>query len=546
MQFNFRQLRERFCLSSIQLIIFTVLFVSIAHNQKFFTLFINTINLLSLSGLAFFITIILLMFWFLATPLLLFAYSLWLKPLLSFLLILSAILGYYTQKLGVIFDEDMIQNIVDNITESNHREAVDLMSAPLFIYISLWGILPSILLWLVPIKNLPKLITNIWQRIKLILIPLLLAVLIFGLNYKYSVLFSRENRYLNSYITPSFALDAFGHWSFDKLQPPQELTINSNGAKQNKQSKNRIVGLMVVGETARADRFSLNGYARKTNPLLEKYGDITKPENSQLINFSNTSACGTSTAYSVPCMFYLFGANKYSPNIADFQENVLDVLEKAQIKVVWLDNNSGCKDVCNRVESLDIYKLKPEGFWDEEFTEFLDKYTNTDKDLLIVLHTLGSHGPNYFKRVPPKFRIFTPYCQSSAPETCSQEEINNSYDNTIYYTDYVLDKFINWLKNKSVNGDKTFMLYASDHGESLGENGIYLHGLPRVIAPKEQLQVPMILWLSENWQNINNKISRNVDKPLTHDNLPHTLMGMFAVESIHYKSELDLVNVINQ
>lgn len=119
---------------------------------------------------------------------------------------------------------------------------------------------------------------------------------------------------------------------------------------------------------------------------------------------------------------------------------------------------------------------------------------------MIVLHTIGSHGPTYYNRYPPQFRKFTPTCDTNEIQTCTKEQLVNTYDNTLVYVDYIVDKAINLLKEHQ---DKftTSLVYLSDHGESLGENGIYLHGLPYAIAPDSQKQVPMLLWLSEDYQN---------------------------------------------
>lgn len=169
---------------------------------------------------------------------------------------------------------------------------------------------------------------------------------------------------------------------------------------------------------------------------------------------------------------------------------------------------------------------------------------STNKDNLIVLHTMGSHGPKYFERFPDSAAVYKPYCKKASPEECNREEINNAYDNTIIYTDYFISQIIELLKRHENDYD-SFMIYVSDHGESLGENGVYLHGLPNFIAPEAQTHIPFILWFSDNFI-MNNNLDMNVLKHhassnYTHDNLSYTLLGLFGVKTKLYEKSLDIL-----
>jgi lipid A ethanolaminephosphotransferase len=257
-----------------------------------------------------------------------------------------------------------------------------------------------------------------------------------------------------------------------------------------------VVLVLVVGETARAANFSLNGHERETNPLLQR-------EN--VINFSNVTSCGTATAVSLPCMFSDLGKDRFDQKAAMHQGNLLDVLAKADIKVFWRDNNSGCKGICARIASEDLSNANVQGICDsgDRFDEILthglqERINIDDKPQVIVLHQKGSHGPAYFRRYPPLFEKFKPACQSVDLARCPAEEIRNAYDNTILYTDYVLAKVIDILKKSSDKVDGA-LLYVSDHGESLGEFGLYLHGAPRAIAPAVQYEIPMLAWFSSGF-----------------------------------------------
>ena len=301
--------------------------------------------------------------------------------------------------------------------------------------------------------------------------------------------------------------------------------------------------IFVVGETARSDHFSLNGYKRKTNPLLEK---------EDVISFKNLYSCGTSTAYSIPCIFSFYDRDEFSFNKAKSVYNILDILNNTKkIEILWRDNNSNSKGVALRVRYEDFKTPKnnpicKEGECrDEGMLSGLDRFIkeHPNKDILIILHQIGSHGPAYYKRYPKEFEKFTPVCKTNELQKCSKEEIVNAYDNTILYTDYFLAKVINFLKKYENKNYESAMIYVSDHGESLGESGIYLHGLPYFIAPKAQKNVASIIWLSEsikkdiNYSAVKNKINQ----PLSHDSIFHTLLGLFEVQTKLYKKEEDIL-----
>jgi len=159
-----------------------------------------------------------------------------------------------------------------------------------------------------------------------------------------------------------------------------------------------------------------------------------------------------------------------------------------------------------------------------------------------VLHQMGNHGPAYYKRYPKQFEQFTPACKTNQLEECSIEEINNAYDNAIRYTDYFLASTIKLLK-KYDNKFETSMVYISDHGESLGEKGIYLHGMPDFMAPDEQKNVGAIFWFGQHVDaKTRNTFSAKQSQMFSHDNIFHTLLGMFEIRTQAYDRELDMVS----
>lgn len=302
--------------------------------------------------------------------------------------------------------------------------------------------------------------------------------------------------------------------------------------------------LLVLGETGRAGNFSSNGYGRPTTPELEREGALT---------FRNAWSCGTSTAVSVPCMFSNLTQAGFESGQAH-REGLMDVLQRAGLAVLWIDNQSGCKGVCDRIphastgpsaapalcrdgECLDGAMLK--GL--DERVAALDP-RRVARGLVIVMHQMGSHGPAYHLRSPPEMKRFVPECTSAALQDCSRQDVVNAYDNSIVYTDHFLGQAIEWLKARSDRADAA-MMYVADHGESLGENNLYLHGMPYAIAPDVQKHVPWITWLSEGFQRTAGLspgcLRAARDRRVTHDNYFHSVLGLMDVRTAAYSRELD-------
>ncbi len=530
-------------LSSVQLILLVSAFITLIDNQVFFPALSQRLNILSISGAGFAVTFYLLMMGILVLFLLVFAQRYLLKIILVLFVLASAIMSYFSQKLGVIFDEDMIRNIVGTIKDNNWNEGMELLSPPLIFHVFLVGVLPSTIIILVKI-DYKKATSELVSRTACGLMVITAVTMMVMVNFKYFTYFSRENRDLRVWITPVFPMVSTYKYLVDHYQGSEAPFIRlGEDARQGTLVKRRTVGVVVLGETARADHFSLDGYTRKTNPMLEHEG---------VLSFLNVSSCGTSTAFSVPCMFSFLDRYHYTPEKAEKQSNVLDVLERAGVKTFWIDNNSSCKGVCDRIETK-VIRHNPDPtspyykngkYYDEKILEEALPYIRTSQlDILIVLHILGSHGPAYHRRFPGAFAKFTPYCQKNAPQECSDEEVSNAYDNSLLYTDYVLSRAITFLKQHT-DQYESFLVYISDHGESLGENGIYLHGLPYLIAPEAQTHIPFIAWFSSNYRDAHhidlNALRARADRPYSHDNLSHTLLGLFNVKSKIYRKGEDI------
>ena len=459
------------------------------------------------------------------------------KPVLIVVLLLSSLAASFMDSYGVVINDDMLQNAV----QTNMAEAADMLNFRLLAYLVMLGVIPAILIARLPLRWRGIRVEAI-ARGKLLAVVVLFMVgttLAFGGFY---ASFLREHKSLRSFANPGYFIYSAVKYSTGTLAVKGRQALIAVGADAiiPAGDVDRELFILVIGETARADRFSLNGYARDTNPQLRR---------ADAISFSNFRACGTSTAVSVPCMFSLIGMDKFDTKKGAAQENLLDVLTHAGVNVLWLDNNSDSKDVALRVpyqsyKSPDVNPVCDPECRDVGMLSALQKHIDAHPkgDIFIVLHQMGNHGPAYFKRYPPEFEKFKPACQSADLSQCSREEIGNAYDNAILYTDFFLGKVIDLLKDNDSKFE-TALLYVSDHGESLGEGGVYLHGLPPAIAPDAQLHVPAIMWLGSGFSDVDfPALRRKRDTRFTHDNLAHTVLGAMEVGTSIYRPELDILD----
>ncbi len=525
-----------------QLAMVAAAFIVAASNSKLFGSLFGKLDLNSLAGAGFFATLVLLMALVLLAIFLTVGFGWLLKAVIALFLIASAMLAYFCNELGVVFDEGMLGNIVETVRDNNIAEATELASAPLLVHVFLFGVLPALMLSFVQLQQ-RAVLRELGVRAVVLLSGLVLLAGITLPNYRYLTYFGRENNDLVVNVTPIYPLVSMVKLVRDNLRPERQFHVIDADAFERNTKERRSIGIMVVGETARADHFSMGGYGVKTNPRLEEIPGVI---------FATASSCGTSTLFSVPCMFSMRSRADYRPDEASTESNVLDILTTAGIRTVWVDNNSSCKNVCNRIENSNLRDEPDEtselysdmGYFDEILLQKIDPYLDAEgPDMLIVLHTLGSHGPAYSRRYPAEFGVFKPYCQQASPTDCTTEEVTNAYDNTIAYTDYLLSQLIQKLRDRSDDVD-TFLFYASDHGESLGEGGIYLHGLPYAIAPDAQKDVPFIFWASsdfyENRLGSPKLVATAGDERLSHDNISHTLLGIYDVDATSYSQELDV------
>ena len=467
-----------------------------------------------------------------------------LKPVITLFCVSAAFGAYFMMAYGVVIDKSMLVNAL----QTDMRETRDLLNWRLLATVLVLAVLPCVLLWRQHIR-LQSATRQAVSNLAALLASCVLLVVVLVLFFQSIASVMRNYPQVRYLINPLNSFYALGSVAMKPFQRNESAMLPLGkdatlGASYTAEAKPPLL-LLVLGETGRSVNFGVNGYARPTTPELSK-------EN--IASQRNAWSCGTSTAASVPCMFSNFGRANYESRPANY-EGLMDVLQHAGLAVLWLDNQSGCKGVCDRVPHVETSQLKLPGLcdgdecFDEVMLQGLDARIaalspeRRAKGVVVVMHQMGSHGPAYFKRSPAAYKKFLPECTNNSLQSCTTEGLLNAYDNSIVYTDHLLASSIQWLKAQAPHNAPA-MLYLSDHGESLGENNIYLHGMPYSMAPDVQKHVPWITWLSPEFEQRSRIftacLKQQLDAPISHDNYFHSVLGLMNVKTSVYVPTLDI------
>jgi len=535
-------IRRRPTLRANTLLLLATLFLMLAANGRFWHV-VLPLAPAGMAGAGFVLAVGALLLVLVAIVLLPLSFKPLFKPWLAFVLFVAAGAAYFMDNYGAVVDRFAVQSVA----ETNLQEGGEWLSwKMLWAFLGLCALPVAALCWVrvdwQPFRR------ELWSRTKLALALVLVLVLAAVLSGRQIASTLRNHRELGHLANPVAVLSAalsyahHLHGTVDVVAAPLGRDARRHGGMA--AGGKPVVFVLVLGESARAASFSLGGYARDTNPELSKL---------PIDYFRNVRSCGTDTAVSVPCMFSNLGRGDYSESRAAASENVLDILSHAGYRVTWYDNNTGSKGVAKRLDERDEYDSQDPRFcgkagcFDEMLVDNLrgELGAKTDDraapDKVIVLHTKGSHGPAYYQRYPEAFARFQPTCTTNELQLCTREQIINTYDNTILYTDHVVASTIHALQaDGSVD---SALLYIADHGESTGERGLYLHGAPYLIAPESQTHIPMVLWLSDGFRARRGLdaacIAARRDTELSQDNLFDTLLGMLGVRTTAYRPALD-------
>ena len=454
------------------------------------------------------------------------------KPLAVLLSIINAFVLYFMNTYNTPIDKVMLLNVI----QTDVYEVQDLLSFRMLAYFLFLGLLPSYLIFKTQI-NYKNFKSEFIKALKIILGSAILCGIIMLGGYQTTDNVFRNHRDMKYYLSPVNYISASLSVAKMRRKSNHPFVVVAPDAELNKYWKNNKKNLFVfvVGETARAANFSLGGYERPTNAPLNKHL-------SDIVYYADTTACGTSTAVALPCMFSAYGRKDFKIGSEEYTENMLDILSKSGYKVLWRENNTGCKNNCDRVE-IEDFCTKKTCFDEILLTNFAEKIKKNDENTFVVLHQTGSHGPAYFEHYPKETEQWSPICTTENLSSCTKEELINVYDNTVYYTSIFLSKIMDEL-NKLSDEYNVALIYASDHGESLGEKGIYLHAQPYDTAPDYQKDIPMLIWLPNDSANAFgidiSCMKKAANAPHSHDNLFHSALGLAGIKTNIYNPNLDI------
>lgn len=464
------------------------------------------------------------------------------KPVVALLMVITALAAHYMARYGVYLDATMLRNVL----HTQPGEARELLGVSLLWHVLLYAGVPMLVMWWWP-KPAPRWRSHAGGALAgLLVAAFALVVAVLAMFQPFAALMRnhKEVRYL---LTPANVLYSTGRVLASDTRSAvvarQPIGLDAAPGPRMLARKKPMLLVVVVGETARAANWGLNGYERQTTPKL-----ATLP----VINFRHVTSCGTNTETSLPCMFAPVGRRDYDEATIRGQQSLLHVLARAGVQVSWRDNQSGCKGVCDGLPVEQVREINPTAWCrgdhclDEGLLDGMDRRLATASGTQVwVLHQLGNHGPSYFRRYPPAFARFVPACNEDDLARCSRQGIVNAYDNALLYTDHVLATLIERLQAGAATVD-TAMVYVSDHGESLGENRLYLHGIPYAIAPEVQTRVPMVMWMSDGFRQTGGIdtgcLARRAAEPATHDHLFHTVLGLVDVRTRLYEPVWDLAS----
>lgn len=467
------------------------------------------------------------------------------KPVLAVLTLVAALSGYFIQNFGVYLDPPMLRNVL----HTHVAEARELLTPALAWHTALYVGVPLLVLSRVRVSARP-IARALLVRVGSLLIAALTVALVLAMQFQPLASLVRNHRELRYLVAPETALWSLGTVAAAELrgaaQPRQPIGLDAAAGPSFATRRKPLVLVVVVGETARAANWGLSGYARPTTPELA---------HQSVINFSSVTSCGTNTEVSLPCLFSPQGRHRYDEARIRGQESLLHVAQRAGVAVHWRDNQSGCKGVCEGLPQ-DSVGSNPDApgcaqghCLDEGLIQDLDQRLRSAQGTqLWVLHMMGNHGPAYFRRHPEDLAPFQPECRHDELQRCTVEEIVNAYDNALHYTDRVLATALSRLQAHASEVDAA-LIYVSDHGESLGEHGLFLHGAPYAIAPQVQTQVPMVMWFSPAFASavgiqpacLETQLQREARRSVSHDHVFHTVLGLLDIQSEVYDPQWDLV-----
>ena len=433
------------------------------------------------------------------------------RILLAILTLINATCVYFIYTYNIIIDEVTIGNVFN----TRYSEASGFFSWSLWGYM-LVALLPALWCLLQPVVRgkAKKMGEYCGSSLGIVLVVALM-------NYNQMLFVSQHDTELGGLLQPwSYLVNSIRVASINSDKQAEEIKLPDGKITDNE----KAVVVLVIGESARKANFQLYGYNRPTNPLLSKQTDL---------KVFQTNSCATYTTAGTKAILE-------PKNSGDLYELLPNYAFRTGADVTWRTSNWGEPPI-HIDEYLTIKELTekyPEADKTHDellFTGLRQRIEQSPKNkVLIVLHTSTSHGPKYADKYPKKFEVFKPVANNVEEAEKNLPMLVNAYDNTIVYTDYLLNGLINTLRD--MKDWRSAMLFISDHGESLGENKMFMHGLPLKLAPKTQYEIPFLVWTSAGYRDYRTDLPPVLEQHY----IFHSVLNLLSIQSPAYNPEFDI------
>ena len=494
------------------------------YNIPFFNYVLNNSNE-SAGGKIFLLAslvVIMLVLNFMMTCLVMFLLRVVGRILLAILAIINATAVYFIYTYSVMIDATTIENVFN----TRYSEASGFFSLWLWLFILVFGVLPALWCLLQPVDfgKLKKLGVYCGGSLVVVLIVALM-------NFGQTLWISQHDTELGGLLQPwSYLVNTCRIISFSQDEQVEEIKLPDGKITDDE----KTVVVLVIGESARKANFQLYGYQRATNPLLSKQ---------ERLKVYQATSCATYTTAGTKAILE-------PKDSGDLYELLPNYAFRTGVDVSWRTSNWGEPPI-----HIDEYltneelgeKYPGENIYHDAILlkGLRERIESSPKNkVLIVLHTSTSHGPKYADKYPKAFEVYKPVARNVEEGEKNIGKLINAYDNTILYTDFLLDSLINTLR--AMTDWRSAMIFISDHGESLGENKMFMHGLPMKLAPKVQYEIPFLVWTSEGFRDYK-PVSSRQDAPtgelpavLEQHYIFHSVLNLLSIDSPAYDKDYDI------
>ena len=482
-------------------------------NIPFFRFVINNSNESPLGVIWLIVSLIIIMLAvnFMMTYLAMFCLRIVGRIVLAILSIINATATYFVLTYGVFIDATTIENVFN----TRYSEASGFFSWGLWLFIIVFGLLPALFCLFQPV------VMGKVKKLGIYCGCSLAIILVIGLlNIKQTLFLSQHDTELGGLLQPwSYIANTYRIINFSMNEQAEEIKLPDGKITDDE----KAVVVLVIGESARKANFQLYGYKRDTNPLLSKQKDL---------KVFQANSCATYTTAGCEAILE-------PKDCGDLYELLPNYAFRMGADVSWRTSNWGEPPI-----HVDEYLTDPElatifgvsnAYDDILFRGLRERIESSAKNkVLIVLHTSISHGPQYASKYPKELEIYKPVAKNVEEGQKNVGMLINAYDNTILYTDFLLDGLINTLR--AMTDWKSCMIFISDHGESLGENEIFMHGLPMQLAPKEQYEIPFLVWTSEDFRAYRSDLPEVLEQHY----IFHSVLNLLSIQSPAYDEDFDI------